>query len=164
MSIVSPAPRFQSAFRRLLLALLLPLSGCAASDEGASSTAIAFEGARVIVGDGTAIASATIVVDGGRITSVGAAGDVDVPEGAARMDLSGKTIIPALINTHMHLGTTRADLVGQLEHLAYYGVGAAVSLGSDAGDETLALRSYQVGARRHIFRLVFLRVQRAFRR
>lgn len=140
MSIVSPAPRFQSAFRRLLLALLLPLAGCAASDEGASSTAIAFEGARVIVGDGTAIASATIVVDGGRITSVGAAGDVDVPEGAARMDLSGKTIIPALINTHMHLGTTRADLVGQLEHLAYYGVGAAVSLGSDAGDETLALR------------------------
>ena len=65
MSIVSPAPRFQSAFRRLLLALLLPLAGCAASDEGASSTAIAFEGARVIVGDGTVIANATIVVDGG---------------------------------------------------------------------------------------------------
>lgn len=140
MSILSTAPRFQSAFRRLLLTLLVPLAGCAASDEGASSTATAFEGARVIVGDGTTIANATIVVDGGRITGIGAAGDVDVPDGAARVDLAGKTVIPALINTHMHLGTTRDDLVGQLEHLAYYGVGAAVSLGSDAGDETLALR------------------------
>ena len=57
-----------------------------------------------------------------------------------QVDLAGKTVIPALINTHMHLGTTRDELVGQLQHLAYYGVGAAVSLGTDPGDESLPVR------------------------
>jgi len=120
------------------------LSVCGAADDGDSmqSTATVFEGAKVVVGGGSAaIENASIVVDNGRITQVGPRDDVQVPEGAAHVDLAGKTILPALINTHMHLGTTRDELVPQLQHLAYYGVGAAVSLGSDAGDQTLELRA-----------------------
>ncbi len=46
---------------------------------------IAFEGARVIVGDGRApIENATIVVTGNRFTAVGRAGQVTVPAGATR--------------------------------------------------------------------------------
>ncbi len=159
MSILKTAPQLTVALRRLLVVLLVPLllpfASCAGADEseaGSQSAATVFEGARLIVGDGTAaIENAAIVVESGRITQVGAAGDVQAPAGAARVDLAGKTIMPALINTHMHLGTTRADLIGQLEHLAYYGVGAAVSLGSDTGDETLAMRSETIsGAARFL--------------
>jgi hypothetical protein len=159
MSILKTAPQLTVALRRLLVVLLVPLllpfASCAGADEseaGSQSAATVFEGARLIVGDGTAaIENAAIVVESGRITQVGAAGDVQAPAGAARVDLAGKTIMPALINAHMHLGTTRADLIGQLEHLAYYGVGAAVSLGSDTGDETLAMRSETIsGAARFL--------------
>ena len=130
------------------LALALSVTGCAApeaGDDGAPSTATVFEGARVIAGDGSAaIENAVMVVDGGRFVEVGMAGEVQVPEGAARVDLGGRTVIPAIVNTHMHLATTRDDLVDQLEQLAYFGVGVAVSLGSDSGTNALAMRDETV--------------------
>src|SRR5688572_32967955 len=67
---------------------------------GAGSTA--FEGARVIVGDGTdPIENATIIVRDGRIEQVGA--DVQVPEGATRVSLAGKTVMPGILDAHVHL-------------------------------------------------------------
>ena len=155
MSVLKTAPDFPPALRRLFLMLLVPLAGCAASDDGegvASSDATVFEGARVIVGDGTApIENAAIVVESGRITAVGAVSEVQAPAGAARVDLAGKTVMPAIVNAHMHLSTIRADAVGELEHLAYYGVGTAISLGHDEGSETMALRDDPVpGAARFL--------------
>ena len=47
------------------------------------------------------------------------------------MDLSGKTVMPTIINAHVHLSSTREDRVGQLQHMAYYGAGVVVSLGLD---------------------------------
>ena len=40
-----------------------------------------------------------------------------------------KTVIPAIIDTHTHLATTREALVDQLQRLAYYGIAATLSLG-----------------------------------
>jgi imidazolonepropionase-like amidohydrolase len=48
------------------------------------------------------IESGTVVVRGGRITAVGPTGEVDVPSGAVVRDVSGKTIIPGLIDVHQH--------------------------------------------------------------
>src|SRR6188474_2395505 len=60
-----------------------------------------FEGARVIVGDGRpAIESASIMVDGARIVQVGTAANQRVPPGAARVNLAGKTVMPAIVDTH----------------------------------------------------------------
>jgi imidazolonepropionase-like amidohydrolase len=99
----------------------------------AQAQVFAFEGARIIVGDGRpAIENATIVVDGARIVAAGA--NVAVPAGARRVSLAGKTVIPMLINTHEHLGTTRDDLLRDLRRRAYWGVSASQSLGSDRGD------------------------------
>jgi imidazolonepropionase-like amidohydrolase len=109
-----------------------------------------FEGARVIVGDGRApLENATFVVQGGRFTQVGRAGDVKVPAGAARVSLSGKTVIPALIDTHTHLSRERAALLEDLQRRPYYGVGAAMSLGQDAGDLAFQVRAETIpeGAR-----------------
>ncbi|HTG72427.1 MAG TPA: hypothetical protein VMB70_01580, partial [Terriglobia bacterium] len=88
-----------------------------------------FEGARLIVGDGSApLENSAFVVNGNRFTQVGRGGQVQVPAGARRVDLRGKTVMPAIIDTHTHLATNREMLVDQLQRKAYYGVGAAMSL------------------------------------
>ena len=91
----------------------------------------AFEGARLIVGDGRVIDNATLVVDGTRIAQAGPAADVRVPAGATRVNLAGKTVMPMLIDTHTHLGRTRETLTRDLKLRAYYGVSTALSLGTD---------------------------------
>jgi imidazolonepropionase-like amidohydrolase len=91
----------------------------------------AFEGARLIVGDGRVIENATLVVDGASIAQVGQTADVRVPTGATRVDLAGKTVMPMLIDTHVHLSPTRDALIRDLRLRAYYGVSAALSLGTD---------------------------------
>jgi imidazolonepropionase-like amidohydrolase len=97
--------------------------------------ATVYEGARLIVGTPTApIDNAAFVVDGGRFTQVGRAGQVQVPAGAARVDLRGKTVIPAIVDTHTHMPTNREELITALQRKAYYGVGVVMSLGQDTGD------------------------------
>jgi imidazolonepropionase-like amidohydrolase len=103
----------------------------------------AFEGVRIIVGDGRVIENATLVVDGARIVQAGGAADVRVPAGAASVSLAGKTVMPMLIDTHTHLGATRDAIVRDLKLRAYYGVSAALSLGTD-GYEVLDMRGQPV--------------------
>ena len=47
--------------------------------------------------------SADIVITGNRITAIGASGSVTIPSGATRMDATGTTIAPGLVDTHAHL-------------------------------------------------------------
>jgi imidazolonepropionase-like amidohydrolase len=101
-----------------------------------------FEGARLIVGDGSAaVDNSTFIVNGTRFTQVGRGGQVQVPAGARRVDLRGKTVMPAIIDTHTHLATTRDMLVDQLQRKAYYGVGVAMSLGQDNTDVAFQVRA-----------------------
>lgn len=104
-----------------------------------------FEGARVIQGDARPpIERATFVVDGGRIVAIGSSDTIRGPEGATRVDLTGKTVIPALVDTHTHLSQTRDSLTADLRRRAYYGVGAAMSLGQDNGDAPFQIRAEPV--------------------
>jgi imidazolonepropionase-like amidohydrolase len=104
---------------------------------------IALVGGRVIDGTGRApLARAIIVVNNGRIEAVGAPSAVRVPAGATTVDLSGKTIVPGMINAHAHLNVERGslipvrdDLIRRLRTYAEYGVTTAVSLGSTEADE-----------------------------
>lgn len=128
----------------LLLIGLFAVAACstpvAAQAPGAAGVTV-FEGARLIVGDGGApIENAAFIVDGTRFVRVGRAGQLQVPAGAARVNLTGKTVIPALIDTHTHLATTREALVNQLQGKAYYGVGVVMSLGQDTGDVAFQVR------------------------
>src|SRR5687768_11811324 len=89
----------------------------------AQGDATLFEGARLIVGDGSApIENAAFIVQGNRFAQVGRRGELKAPAGAARVDLAGKTVMPAIVDTHAHLANDRAPLVDQLQHKAYYGV------------------------------------------
>ena len=143
----SPMPAVTTV---VLLVCGLLAGGCTAPDaagEGAEATV--YEGARLIVGDGSVLKDAVFVVEGARFTAVGSRGEVETPEGAARIDLSGRTVMPAIVNTHVHLASTREDRTEQLRHMAYYGAGAVVSLGTDEGSVPFEMRAERVpgGAR-----------------
>jgi imidazolonepropionase-like amidohydrolase len=99
----------------------------------------AFEGARIIVGDGRSIENATLVVDGSKIVAAGASG-VHVPDGVTRVNLAGKTVMPMLIDVHTHLSQTREGLIRDLKRRAYYGVSAAMNMGMSETEADLQLR------------------------
>ena len=61
-------------------------------------------GARVLDPAGERLLdSRDVLVENGRISAVGAAGTLQTPAGAQRIDLSGLTLIPGLIEMHSHL-------------------------------------------------------------
>ena len=111
-----------------------------------SATTTAFTDARIIDGTGTApMDKMTVVVSGGRIQSVGRDGAVQIPAGAQRIDMSGKTVMPGLINGHGHLDYGDESkplydrLIDQLRTYASYGVTTVVTLGDD-GKESVRVR------------------------
>jgi imidazolonepropionase-like amidohydrolase len=107
----------------------------------AATNVTVFEGARLIVGDGAApIENAAFIVENDRFVQVGRAGDVQVPAGATRVSLTGKTVMPAIVDTHTHVPTAREPLVDLLQRKAYYGVAAIASFGQDTGDVAFQVR------------------------
>jgi imidazolonepropionase-like amidohydrolase len=123
------------------IVILEVLAGFAIPASAQSVTA--YEGARLILGDGRVIENATLVVDGAKIAQAGGAADVRVPAGATRVNLSGKTVMPMIIDTHVHLSPTQDGILRDLKQRAYYGVSAALSMGTDSYD-VLGLRSQTI--------------------
>jgi imidazolonepropionase-like amidohydrolase len=103
--------------------------------------ATVFEGARVIVGDGRVIENATFVMQGDRITQVGAAAAIKAPTGATPVSLAGKTVMPAIVDAHVHTSTTQPELATDLRQRAQFGVGAALGMGLDGTDAPFAQRA-----------------------
>ncbi len=99
------------------------------------ATSTLFEGARLITGDGSPpVENSAFLVEYDRITMVGQRGDVTYPDHVARVDLTGKIVMPAIIDTHKHLAGECEMLIGQLRALASFSVGVVMSLGQDVTD------------------------------
>ena len=154
---------------RILSGCLIVAVVCSLEVRAQNGGATYFEGARLIVGDASApIENSAFIVQGDSITWVGRRGERQPPAGAARVDLTGKTVMPAFIDGHNHIGLvnerdgtnkkenyTRENLVDQLERYAYYGTAATLSMGLEANpdvsyklrDELIpnAARFYTVG-------------------
>ena len=138
---------FRNCFRLAALIVGAALSLFTLNSEAQQApsigAAVAFTNARIIDGTGRpALERATLVIGGGRVIAVGPSASTQVPAGAQRIDASGKTIIPGLINAHAHLNVERGatlpvrdDLVRRLKTYATYGVTSTVSLGSTQADE-----------------------------
>ena len=87
--------------RRLpLLTLLLVSVLAACSRPGSGKTA--WTGATVLTGTGVAIPNAVIIVAAGHVEAIGPADEVRVPRGTTVRDVSGRWIIPGLIDSHVH--------------------------------------------------------------
>ena len=124
------------------LTLLMALCAAACSPVETQGRVTVYEGARLITGDGSApIESSAFIVQNTRFTSVGRRGELQVPAGATRVDLTGKTVIPTKVDLHGHIGFqhvydgtmakeyyTRENLIDHLERLAYHGISAVVSI------------------------------------
>ena len=131
---VSPKFCCEGAMVLLLLLGLLGNYGCG-SPPSPAPNAVVFEGAQLIVGDGSPpIENAAFIVDGGRFVQIGPAAELEAPTGANRVDLTGTTVMPAIVDTHTHLSQERDALVEDLQARARYGVSAAMSLGRDTRD------------------------------
>jgi imidazolonepropionase-like amidohydrolase len=123
--------------------LILAMAGSAPAQAPVQAPPTVFEGARLITGDGSApIENSAFIVENSRFTQIGRRGEVAVPPGAVRVDISGKTVMPTLVDLHGHFGFqnipagtmsketfTRENLIDHMQRLAFYGVGAAVGVG-----------------------------------
>lgn len=122
------------------------------------SQAVLYEGARLIVGDASSpIESGAFVVQNGHITAIGRKGAVKLPAGAVRVDLSGKTVMPTMINVHAHVGYegytswgaanyTPQNVLDHMQREAFYGTAVTVSVGSSPTEASLQFqRDQQAG-------------------
>lgn len=80
---------------------------------------LVLEHARLVDGTGRPpMEDARIVIEGEYIAAVGASASVPVPGGAERVDLTGRTILPGLVDTHFHLDNAPPDTKLALRQLA----------------------------------------------
>lgn len=70
----------------------------------AQSEPVALVGARVIPVTGPEIARGVVIMQDGQITAVGSADTAVIPQNARTIDLTGKVIMPGLVDTHSHIG------------------------------------------------------------
>ncbi|MDA1185690.1 MAG: hypothetical protein O2930_13725, partial [Acidobacteria bacterium] len=150
MSSSRPSPAF-----RLLLLAAAAVSACTAAPAPPTPDvpgAVLYEGARLITGDGSApIERSAFLVENGRFTSVGQQGERQPPAGAATVSLAGKTVMPALVDAHSHIGYmkdltsgpqnyTRENILDHMHRFAYFGVAASQAMGSDFGELPFQIR------------------------
>jgi imidazolonepropionase-like amidohydrolase len=112
--------------------------------------ATVFTGARLITGDGGVIENSAFVVAGDRFTAVSQRGEI--PPGAMPVNLTGKTVMPAIVDDHVHMGYrkgtsftpanyTRDNLLDMLDRYAFFGIAAVLETGTGRGDLPYKVRA-----------------------
>lgn len=119
------------------------------------SNTTVFEGGRLIIGDGSApFEDGAFVVQAGRLVAIGRRSAIKAPAGATEVNLTGKTIIPILINAHVHIGYegytswgaqnyTPQNVLDHLQREAFYGVGGTQSVGSSPTEPSIQFQRDQ---------------------
>lgn len=108
---------------------------------------VALTGARIVTMNPTdeVIDNGTIVIRDNRITAVGTASAVNIPAGAQRLDIGGRTVLPGLIDVHAHGRQAVNEIIPQQNWSAIAHLALGVTTVHDpAGDvELLAAAEYQ---------------------
>lgn len=133
-----------AALVAVVLTGLAIASGHRSWQQGDTIRTQAFVNARIIDGvSDTPIARGVIVARNGRIEAVGPVDRVTIPDAAERIDLTGMTVVPGIVNAHGHVGQNRGfasgpevnteeNVLAQLGLYARYGVTTVFSLGGDS--------------------------------
>ena len=113
--------------KRITLTAIVALVSCVAVfGAPADAQTLVLQGGTLLDGTGRApIADSIVVIDGARIRAVGRRGQVAVPPGAQVIDATGRTLLPGLVDMHLHLRGWQIPLF--LAH----GVTTAGDLGND---------------------------------
>jgi imidazolonepropionase-like amidohydrolase len=141
--------------KQLMVGWLLFAAACSisAAFQGPSPGMVTlFEGARLIPGNSDPpIENSAFIVENSRFSRVGKKGELSAPVGAVRVDLTGKTVIPALVDAHSHIGYmkdlssgpqnyTRENILDHMYRFAYFGIAASQAMGTDFGELPFQLR------------------------
>ena len=120
--------------------LALVLAGCGEAPAPDGAGALALVGAQLIDATGAPpVADSVIVVRDGRIVSAGPRDATPAPDGAETLDVTGKTIIPGLVNLHVHYREGPEEIERQFRSQLYFGVTTARSIGSDSPERVAHL-------------------------
>ncbi len=149
-----------------LLTVITVFSINCATAQQSNAPHILLDQLHVIVGDGSVLTDSAVLLQGDTIVAVGRSEDMNIPADTTRIDLTGKTLLPALIDAHAHLGYdgvstwgaqnyTRDNIIQQLNRYAYYGFGAVFSAGSDPDVLGLEIQRQQESGEADGARLVF---------
>lgn len=84
--------------RTLFLLFIIPASMLQAQEKP-----IAFKGALIYTAAGEPLAGGVLIVQNGKILSIGGA-TTNIPANASLVDVTGKVIMPGLVDSHSHLG------------------------------------------------------------
>ncbi|MEJ0055729.1 MAG: amidohydrolase family protein [Bacteroidota bacterium] len=125
----------------ILFPLLCLLIAACTQKTKEESSYTAYTGATILDGSGAApIPDGVLLISNGKVVTVGARSGVKIPNGTVITNVSGKFIIPGLINTHGHVGDVKGIEGGYYSHknvidnlglYARYGITTVVSLGGD---------------------------------
>jgi imidazolonepropionase-like amidohydrolase len=143
-----------------LVALALVVTGaCTPPPASSEPGEVIYRGARLLLGDGSApLEEGAFAVLDGRITRVGLANIVAPDQTAPIVDLTGKTVMPAMVDAHAHIGYmrdltsgpanyTRENILDHMRRYAWFGVAAGMAMGSDFGDLPYAVRDETAAGR-----------------
>jgi len=116
------------------------------------TTVVALTGARIVTmtdEDGGVVENGVVLIAGNRISAVGSADEVTIPEGTLRVDVGGKTIIPGLIDAHAH-GSAGVGMIPEQNWMAYatlaFGVTTTHDPSNDATEIFAAAEMQRTGA------------------
>ncbi|WP_162818014.1 amidohydrolase family protein [Niabella yanshanensis] len=124
----------------LLLVMLLHSCGDNPQKNNTTGDVLLLEQVRLIDGNGgTPVEDTKLLIKDGKITAIGS--DI-TDENATVINLEGKTIMPALISAHSHIGTlkgtttkaenyTEGNILAQLKKYESYGVLQIMAMGTD---------------------------------
>ncbi len=135
--------------RRLGLAIAgvaLLTAGCGGNTtpegqpESTEPGGVALVGGQLIDGTGGApVADSVVIVRDGRIESAGPRETTPIPDGVETVDLAGKTLMPGLVNLHVHYREGGEEIQRQFDAQLHYGVTTARSIGSDTPERVAFL-------------------------
>lgn len=141
------------------------IASCSVNDDKSAEADISvLTGFTLIDGTGGAAEpESAMVIKDGRISWVGRVADLKVPTGVKPVDLSGKYVMPGLIDLHVHLGNVKdmvqdgsyysSDSVNEeLSRTAGYGVTSVLSMGTD-NDQIFTIREDQRRGRPEVARV-----------
>ena len=82
------------------------------------------------------IEDGVVIIKENRIVEVGKKGEVSIPEDAMRVDTTGKTIVPGLIDAHAHGSQGRNEIIPQQNWSQYSNVAFGVTTIHDPSNDT----------------------------
>ena len=98
---------------------------------------IALVGGRILtMSKAGVIEDGTVVLDGNRIVAVGSRGDVEIPDGAAVLDISGQTVMPGFVDTHAHGSQASSGITPQRNWIDYARLAFGVTTIHDPSNRT----------------------------